>query len=1145
MTSRESFQATPHSLTSHAAACVVVASLLVFVPSSWPADNSIWTSVGPDGGTISCIAVDPLAPATLYAGTRGGGIFKSTDKGGSWIGVNSGLTEFDILAIAVDPGNRGTVYSSTLNAGLFKSTSGGQRWAPIDSGLPDLSVETIAIDPKNTDTVYAGTAGAGIYKSTDGGHSWTAVNAGLPDRAWIVDLALNARDSGTLYAGTGSDGVFKTANGGQTWTAVNTGLGSLVLDALIIDPQDPDVLYAAIFGGRSTGVWKTVNGGNSWNPVAGVGLPGLSVVARLVIDPNNPKTIYAVCFLGSGSTLTGIYRSSDGGDTWTAVNEVPDGQIPPLAIDLQDSSTVYAGSTGSGLYKSVDGGKTWIHSSRGISGVGVYGLTVDRSDSRIVYASTAQGVFESADGGSTWSLKLSDPTYWPVVIDPSNPTTIYVAAGDVLRSTDGGENWRRLDGVRNIVSLAIDPRNPKTLYAGEFNSPYGAPVPVTGVFRTDDGGETWKPANVGLPTSPTTFGFVAVDPKNSATVYAAAVYGSLSPEGVVYRSTDGGGTWTRISNEWTITALVLDTQHTGTIYAGTAARGLLKTVDGGVSWIPLDNVLRSRFITALALDDAAVVVHAGTLDGGVFRSTDAGNSWAQLSNGPAMPAVHALAIDPKAAETAYAGTLGGVFKLVPLMSTFQVDVPMLGADVTSTAGSEGPVLSGYATLTVDSGPIASGVAVFSFEQNGIVASEAGVPASPPTRWARIFVEYRTGVAATGGDAAGSIDVYTGLALVNVGSADTGVTYTLRNAEGTVIARGHGILAAGAHFAKFVNQLNTEAPDFELPDDFPIAVQFGSLDITSDQPLSVLALRLTVNQRNEALLTTTPTSDLTRPLGSRLLYFPHFVDGGGYVTKLILLNTSGSPEAGTMSFYGEDGGPLIVKQAGGQGGSSFAYSIQPGGVFVFQADGSPATVNGGSVRLTPDAGTWTPAGAGVFGVSKNGILVSESGIPPAEPTTHARIFIDQSETRGTGLALSALSGAGVTVALTAYQMDGSTPAGSAAARIVLSQNGRSAHFVSQLIPGLPSDFTGVLNISAESPFESLTLRSLTNDRGDFLITTFPVVDLNGLPSSPPVFPQIADGGGYVTQFILLGASGASKAKLQLWNDSGTPLAVGKP
>lgn len=1146
-----------HKSTSHGVAYAILASLLVFAPLSWSADNPIWISVGPYGGSISCIAIDPLAPTTLYAGTRGGGIFKSSDRGASWTAVNRGLTQFYILDIAVNPTNSGTLYTATytvVNSGLFKSTNGGQSWTPIDSGLPELTVVTIAIDPAQTDTVYVGTAIRGVYKSTDGGNTWAAVNTGIPDKASIVDLEFDRRNPGIVYAGTGHDGVFKTENGGQTWTAVNTGLPSLSLNTLIIDPKDPNVLYAGIIGFQSTGIWKTVNGGSSWNPVAGAGLPSFNVVAELVIDPGNPKTIYVVGF-PRNETLTSIYKSGDGGDTWIALTEVPDTGIAKLAIDSQNSSTIFAGSasagpSGPGMYKSTDAGKTWILSSRGLSAVGVYGLTVDHSNPGTVYAGTDRGVYKSTDGGSTWSRKRSDTT-GPVSIDPNNSATIYtIDIGDVLKSTDGGETWRHLDGIHDIYVLAIDPNNPKTLYGGISNQPYGPGSTSTGVYRTDDGGETWRPANGGLPTGRDTFSFVAVDPKNSATVYTAVLHQPLSPDGgAFYRTTDGGGTWKQVGAERPIKPLAIDTEHEGTLYAVTPDKGLLKTVDGGDSWIQIGAA--PKYISALAVEGSASVLCASTPESEVFRSTDSGSSWTLLGNGPAMPAVYSLAIDPRNLETAYAGTDGGVFKLVPLVSAYQVAVPMSGAAVASTAGIDGPVQSGYATIAVDSNPIASGTAVFSFRQNGVVASEAGVPASSPTRSARIFVEYRTGVKAAGLDAAGSIDVYTGLALVNGSSSSANVTYTLRNVSGAVIAGGHGILAAGAHFASFVNQLPDQAPDFKLPDGFPTAVQFGSLDIASDQPLSVLALRLTINQRNEALLTTTPTADLTQPVSGGRLFFPQFVDGGCHATKLILLNTSGLQETGTISFYDGNGAPLIIKQAGGDGSSSFPYSIPPGGVFVFQSSGTPLSLSEGSMQLTPDAATSTPAGAGVFSVLKNGILVSESGIPAAKPTMHARIYVDLSGGHDTGLAIANTTNTDAVIYMTAFQSDGVTGIGASKGPLPLPARGHSAHFVGEFIDGFPAGFTGVLDIICPSnpfsytPFAALTLRSLDNERHDFLLTTLPVADMTAPAPTSVVFPQIADGDGYVTQFILLGAAGASKASLKLWNNVGIPLAVGKP
>lgn len=160
--------------------------------------------------------------------------------------------------------------------------------------------------------------------------------------------------------------------------------------------------------------------------------------------------------------------------------------------------------------------------------------------------------------------------------------------------------------------------------------------------------------------------------------------------------------------------------------------------------------------------------------------------------------------------------------------------------------------------------------------------------------------------------AGTVDVNTGIAVVNPGSATANVTYTLRNVAGATITTGHGTIAAGNHFACFIDELKDKvAPDFNLPPDFQNTVQFGSLGMTSDQPISVLALRGTTNQRHDFLFTTTPVADLTKPLSNSPVYFPQFVDGGGYTTSLILLNTSSVAETGSLQIMDNHGAPDFV------------------------------------------------------------------------------------------------------------------------------------------------------------------------------------------------------------------------------------------
>jgi subtilisin family serine protease len=473
-------------------------------------------------------------------------------------------------------------------------------------------------------------------------------------------------------------------------------------------------------------------------------------------------------------------------------------------------------------------------------------------------------------------------------------------------------------------------------------------------------------------------------------------------------------------------------------------------------------------------------------------------------------------------------------------------LPGIGAYSAATPGEADSTRAGYAALTVNSGKTPYGTAVFGLKNNNVVVSEAGVPASPPTNSARIFIDYRSNVAAVPGrPGAGNVNTNTGIAVVNRGSAAANVTYTLHDRDGNPLAVGHGSIAEGNYFACFIDSLkNVAAPDFNFPSNFQSATQFGSLEISSDEPLSVLALRGATNQRSEFLITTTPIADLSKLPGSGPIYFPQFVDGGGYTTSLILLNTSTAVETGTLQIMDKDGAPFAVHQVGGITDSSFSYTIPPGGIYHFQADGSPMDTKAGWVRLTPNGGTSTPIGSGIFGYNPADILVSESGIPSAAATTHARVYVDLSGKHNTGLAIANVSNSSSSISINAFRTDGVTAAGTSKEPLLLPGNGYSAAFADSFVSNLPDGFTGVLDIRSANSFAALTLRSLDNERGDFLMTTFPIADENQPAPEPAVFPQIADGGGYTTQFILLGQDSASSITLNFYSGTGNPLAIVK-
>jgi YD repeat-containing protein len=473
-------------------------------------------------------------------------------------------------------------------------------------------------------------------------------------------------------------------------------------------------------------------------------------------------------------------------------------------------------------------------------------------------------------------------------------------------------------------------------------------------------------------------------------------------------------------------------------------------------------------------------------------------------------------------------------------SSHRISLTSGGSQAVSTAGLASATSGGYARVSLDSGDSPYGIAVFRLTQNGVVVMEAGVPASPPTRATRIFVDRRDGVIAPAGQFSGQVRIDTGIGMVNPNDAPARITLTLRNPAGQTVANGSGTLGAGAHVAYLVGDFKSLAPDFNLPADFPTATRFGSMDVESDQPVSVMALRLLVNQRGDLLFSSTPVADLSVPPSTGPLYFAHVPEGGGFTTAIFLTSTSANTQTGTIEFFNDAGEPFRVRPAGAAAGTSFRYSIAPRGSYVLETDGSLAEVNSGWARLTPDSGQTAPSGSGSFRFSQGEMVVTESGIATAAPTTLARVYLDTRGGRDTGLALANPGDSSAPVTLRAFQTDGRTPAGSASGSVVLPPRGHLARVAGGFVAGLPPDFIGVMEASSATPFVALTVRSLFNSRSELLFTTFPVADMTRPAPAPVIFPHIADGGGFQTELILIQPSGPASMTVRYFDDNGQPL-----
>ena len=314
--------------------------------------SDTWVPIGPPGASyIGALVIEPLTATTIYASsTPDHTIFKSTDGASSWTALTP-LPPGGITELAIDPQTPTTLYVGWVNGWsgeLFKSTDGGASWKSTGAGHGIGSANALVINPRNPATVYFGQSAdppylSGIFKTTDGGLTWTTATVGLPDPAGVVTMAIDPQVPDTLYAGIGGRGVYKTTNGGVSWAV--TGLAGYAPNSLVVDPRTPAALYASVVtsvgGPLSSTIYKSIDGGIAWTPFQN-GPPDL--VTTLAVDPQDPTTLYA-------GTLSGVFKSGDGGASWTAMNTgLPPYAVTALAFDGLTPTTLYAGTSGGGAF---------------------------------------------------------------------------------------------------------------------------------------------------------------------------------------------------------------------------------------------------------------------------------------------------------------------------------------------------------------------------------------------------------------------------------------------------------------------------------------------------------------------------------------------------------------------------------------------------------------------------------------------------------------------------------------------------------------------------------------------------------------------------------------------------------------------------
>ena len=689
---------------------VVIASIvacLVFprgLSQSAPLIASSWTPLGaaatvngftdytePTSGRITDIAAHPSDPNIIYIAAAGGGVWKTTDGGASWVPSTDTQGTLFMGAIALAPSNPSIIYAGTGEANMGPSKARNFR-----------------------DNIYYG---IGLLKSGDAGNTWMLLGTAQFTRRTVSKIIVDPTNPNTVYVAIGAlatnglpgnTGIWKSTDGGVTWSNTTATISTTAaFSDLVMDPSDQQILYAAagVPGGNPVnGVYKTTNAGTSWAPTPGFpfGDTRLGRIALAIsppISPGSPRRVYAAVALpGPPNSMTNslfkLLRTTDGGATWELLLTSADKFCPSgaqtlnylggagdyhntLAVDPSNPGNVYA--AGLCIIRSTDGGDTW-------DPIPIAPGTTDgpHRDHHALVFDAGGSLLDGNDGG-IWRLDDPNLVVWSnlngdLQITPNLQITQFV--GIAVHPTDaaiayggtqdtgtvmfqGGLQWSRLlrgDGGASAVSVS----NPMRVYQVTRISS------TSSIFRrSDDGGQIWVPKDPDIPADDhMNFYFpVVMDPMNSNRLLLGTTR--------VFETLDGGDVWVLIGqpgvNGWpqcivcdNVDSVAVAPSDANTIYAS-AGGHIFVTFNHGGAWQQRDIAgLANPHFRSLLVDPAnnliAYVVRDRFDGGHVFRTINGGQTWTDISgNLPNLP-VNTIALDPRfTPRPVYVGTDIGVY----------------------------------------------------------------------------------------------------------------------------------------------------------------------------------------------------------------------------------------------------------------------------------------------------------------------------------------------------------------------------------------------------------------------------------------------------------------------------------------------------
>lgn len=665
-------------------------------------------------------------------GEKGNRLNAGTFAGLTFRNIGPALTSGRISDIAVHPQDQSTWYVAVGSGGVWKTVNAGTTWTPLFDSQSAYSIGCVTIDPHRPEVIWVGSGenvsgrhvgfGDGVYRSLNGGKTWE--NMGLKQSEHISKILIDPRDSSVVYAAAegplwssgGQRGIYKSSNGGRNWE-LSLGIGpDTGVSDVALDPQDPDILYAAAYqrrrtvssflaGGPESGIYKSGDAGKSWRRLA-VGLPGghLGRIG-LAVSPQKPNVIYAT--IEADKEERGFYRSSDRGESWEKRSSyISNGTGPhyyqeifadPHRFDRVYQMDVYT-------HVSDDGGKSFRKLGQQYKHSDNHALTFDPRDPDYLLAGTDGGLYETWDLGKTWKYAANLPVtqFYKMALDNSRPFYNVHGGSQDNGSQMGPSRTLNVNGIMNRdwfftsgadgYACVIDPVDPNIIYASwqvghlvRYDKRSGENVSIQPQPGAGDEPCRW---NWDSP--------LIISPHSRTRLY----YGSQR----LYRSDDRGDTWRVVSpdlsralfrlqreimdKKWSIdalwdhdamsyfgnlTAIAESPRQEGLIYAGTDDGLIQVSEDGGGNWRrveKLPGVPSFFFVNDIqaSLHDADTVYAAvdnhktGDLKPYLLKSRDRGRSWQSMAGDlPPRHIVWAIAQDHVKPGLLFIGTEFGIF----------------------------------------------------------------------------------------------------------------------------------------------------------------------------------------------------------------------------------------------------------------------------------------------------------------------------------------------------------------------------------------------------------------------------------------------------------------------------------------------------